>query len=206
MIYALMLALALVLMLPLLAAVFGNTRMRGRREAALALHRAQLAELARDLQDGRIAETEYAGARLEIERRLLLADALREPAPDGNARLLLIATAVLVPVMAFALYLPGSTPDVPSEPHAQWVAQQQKSQAQVQTLIAQLRAHLAALDPNSVEASEGQAYLAEALAEQAGQLTPEAIALFKQSIANAPPNASWRTLDEERLVQASVQP
>jgi cytochrome c-type biogenesis protein CcmH len=206
MIYAAMLGLALVLMLPLFVSLFLKGAARNRRETAIVLHRAQLDELARDLAEGRIAAQEYAGAKLEVERRLLAADALAEPAPDGNARLLLIATAVLVPVMAFALYLPGSTPNVPSEPHAKWVAEQQNSREVIADLITQLRAHLATIDPNSPEASEGQAYLAEALAEEAGQLTPESIALFKQSIANAPANAPWRALDEERLVQASVTP
>jgi cytochrome c-type biogenesis protein CcmH len=206
MIYAVMLALSLVLMLPLLAALFGRGGTRGRRETAILLHRAQLEELARDLAENRIAAGEYAGAKLEVERRLLAADAITEPAATGNATLLLLATAVIVPAMAFALYLPGSTPHVPSEPHAKWLALQQKSHAQESFLITQLRAHLATIDPNSVDASEGQAYLAEAIAEQAGTLTPEAIALFKQSIANAPPNAPWRQLDEERLVQASVAP
>ena len=204
MIFALMLGLAVVLMVPLYIALAGRAGARGRREAAIALHRAQLQELERDLGDGRLAAPEYAGARLEVERRLLAADALSDPKADGNAKWLLIGTGLAVPAMAFLLYLPGSTPNVPSEPHAQWVAQQQRSQQQVDVLIADLRAHLATLDPNSVDASEGQALLAEALAERAGALTPEAIALFKQSLANAPPNASWRTLDEQRLVQASV--
>jgi cytochrome c-type biogenesis protein CcmH len=206
MIYALMLGLALVLMLPLFVSLFRKGATRNRRETALVLHRAQLDELARDLAEGRIAAPEYAGAKLEVERRILAADTLAEPAPTGNAKFLLLATAIVVPIMAFALYLPGSTPNVPSEPHAKWMAQQQKSREQIQFLITQLRAHLATIDPNSPEASEGQAYLAEALAEEAGQLTPESIALFKQSIANAPPNAPWRTLDEQRLVQASVTP
>ncbi len=43
----------------------------GRRDAALALHRAQLAELDRDFAEGRIAAAEHAGAVLEVERRLL---------------------------------------------------------------------------------------------------------------------------------------
>ena len=30
-------------------------------------------------------------------------------------------TLIAVPIVAFALYLPGSTPNVPSEPHAQWL-------------------------------------------------------------------------------------
>jgi cytochrome c-type biogenesis protein CcmH len=204
MIYALMLALALVLMVPLFISLFLKGSARNRRETAILLHRAQLDELARDLAEGRIAAQEYAGAKLEVERRLLGADSLSEPEANGNARLLLLATTVIVPAMAFLLYLPGSTPHVPSEPHEKWVAQQQASQQQVQEMINQLRAHLATIDPNSVDASEGQALLGEALAEQAGQLTPEAIALFKQSIANAPADAKWRALDEERLVQAAA--
>ncbi len=199
-----MAGLAVILMTPLIWALQGGRSVNNRRELALQLHRGQLDELKRDLAEGRIAQTEYAGARLEVERRILSADTLSDAAPDGNAKLLLIAAAILVPVMAFMLYLPGSTPNVPSEPHAAWLVQQQKAQSQVSALISQLRAHLAGLDPNSVDASEGQAYLGEALAEQAGELTPEAIALFKQSIANAPPNASWRTLDEQRLVQAAA--
>jgi cytochrome c-type biogenesis protein CcmH len=204
MIWILMAALAVCLMAPLAWAFRGGRKVNNRRETALQLHRGQLDELKRDLADGRIAPAEYDGAKLEIERRILTADTLTDAAPDGNARLLLIAAGVLVPVMAFLLYLPGSTPNVPSEPHDAWIAQQQKAQAQISTVISQLRAHLAGLDPNSADASEGQAYLGEALAEQAGALTPEAIALFKQSIANAPANASWRTLDEQRLVQAAA--
>jgi cytochrome c-type biogenesis protein CcmH len=205
MIFALMLALAIALMFPLLF-IFraGPSSARGRRDAAIAIHRAQLEELARDLANGRIAATEYAGAKLEIERRLLTADTLTDPRLDGSARWFLAITVIAVPAMAFLLYLPGSTPNVPSVPHAVIAAREQQAAAQVDTLINQLRAHLAAIDPNSADASEGQALLAEALAERAGALTPESIALFKQSLANAPPNASWRGLDEKRLIQAAV--
>jgi cytochrome c-type biogenesis protein CcmH len=204
MIWIFMAALAVLLMLPLLWAFFGKRNLNNPRETSLQLHRGQLEELSRDLTEGRIAQSEYEGAKLEIERRILAADTLNVPAQDGNAKLLLLAAIILVPAMAFLLYLPGSTPNVPSEPHAAWIIQQQKAQAQLTALISQLRAHLAGLKPNSVEASEGEAYLGEAIAEQAGALVPESIALFKQSIANAPANASWRQLDEERLVQAAA--
>ncbi len=199
-----MLALALLLMLPLLLSFRRGSRLRNRRETALVLHRAQLEELARDLQDSRIGAQEYAGARLEIERRLLSADALTESWSGGNARNLLVATIMLIPVMAFLLYLPGSTPNIPSEPHTQWLVHEQAQHTQTQMLITALRAKLATLDPGSVAASQGQAYLAEALAEDAGQLTPDAVALFKQSIENAPPNASWRILDAQRLAEAGA--
>ncbi len=199
-----MAGLAVFLMLPVLFAFRLGGDVKNRRETAIILHKAQLDELARDLADGRIGESEYAGAKLEVERRLLAADTLNDPAPTGNAKWLLGITVLLVPAMAFLLYLPGSTPNVPSEPHAQWVVKEQQAQSQLSDLISKLRAHLAGLDPNSADASEGQAYLAEALAEQAGALTPEAVSLFKQSIATAPENAPWRQLDEQRLVQAAT--
>ena len=204
MIYLYMLALALVLMIPLAFAFIGATRTRNRREAALALHKAQLAELARDLADGRIGGPEYQSAKLEVERRLLAADGFTEASLDGNAKLLLFATIFAVPVMAFALYLPGSTPNVPSEPHAQWLIREQDTNAKLIGFIAAIRMRLASEDPNSADASQGEAYLAEALAEQAGGITPEALSYFKQSLANAPPNASWRQLDEQRIAQANA--
>jgi cytochrome c-type biogenesis protein CcmH len=202
--YLLMLGLALLLLAPL-AFLIRRSRLRDRRGAALELHKAQLAELTRDRAEGRIGETEYHAAKIEVERRLLTADGFTEPAMTGNARLLLIGTVIAIPIMAFALYLPGSTPGVPSEPHAQWVRQQADANAKLVGFIAGLRMHLASVDPNSVDASQGEAYLAEALSEQAGQVTPEALSYFKQSLANAPAAASWRALDEERIAQANAQ-
>jgi cytochrome c-type biogenesis protein CcmH len=203
MIFVYMLVLALVLMLPLAFTFWRKNPARNRRDAALALHRAQLDELTRDLTDGRLAQADYAAAKLEIERRLLQADSFIEAPFTGNARILLIAAILAVPVMGFALYLPGSTANVPSEPHAQWLAKQQAANAQLDSFIAELRGHLATVDPNSADASQGSAYLAEALAEQAQAITPEALALFKQSLANAPQNAPWRQLDEQRIAQAT---
>jgi cytochrome c-type biogenesis protein CcmH len=205
MIFLLMLALALLLMLPLFISFRKGRYLPERRETALAIHRAQLDEIAKDLRDSRIGAEEYAGAKLEIERRLLSADALAESRKDGNAALLLVAVVILIPVMAFLLYLPGSTPEIPSEPHAAWLAQQNSAHAQAQILITALREKLTTLDPNSPAASQGEAYLAEALAEDAGALTPESIALFKQSISNAPAGAPWRKLDEQRLAEAGEQ-
>jgi cytochrome c-type biogenesis protein CcmH len=202
MIYLWMLGLTVLLMAPLLM-VFGRKDTRNRREAALSLHRAQLEELARDLTDARIAPAEYKAAKLEVERRLLAADTLREAPWNGNARFLLWATVLAVPVMAFALYLPGSTPTIPSEPHGKWLAEQQALNAQRAALITKIRARLASEDPNSADASQGKAYLGEFLAEQAGTITPEALSLFQQSLAHAPPDADWRGLDEERITQAT---
>jgi cytochrome c-type biogenesis protein CcmH len=203
MIYLIMLGLALVLMAPLLF-ILGSKKSatRNRRETALALYRAQLDELARDLGDGRIVAQQYGAAKLEVERRLLTADGFTDRPLDGNARFLLIATVTAVPVMAFALYWPGNTANIPSEPHAQWIAEQNLINVRLNSFISEIRMRLATENPNSVDASQGEAYLAEALSEQAGTITPEALALFKQSLANAPASASWQPLDQERIAQA----
>jgi cytochrome c-type biogenesis protein CcmH len=197
-----MLAVILLLTAPLAFAFRRPRSLQNRREAALALHRAQLAELSRDLEEGRIGATEFQAAKLEVERRVLTADASATPALNGDARVLLIITMIALPIAAFALYLPGSTPTAPSEPHAQWAAQQAAANARLDQFVTMLRAHLSTEDPNSVNASQGQAYLAEALAEQAGTITPEALSLFQQSLAHAPAGASWRALDEQRIAQA----
>ncbi len=204
MIFLYMLGLALVLMTPV-AFTYRGGRARDRRAAALAFHRSQLDELSRDLADQRIGAPEYSAAKLEVERRLLAADSIAERPLDGNAWLLLVLTLIAVPIVSFALYLPDSTPNVPSEPHAQWLRTQQKADAQLDQLITLLRARVAGEPANSTDASQGQAYLAEALAERAGTITPEAMALFQQSIAHAPANASWRTLDAQRIAQAQLQ-
>jgi cytochrome c-type biogenesis protein CcmH len=204
MIFLYMLGLALVLMSPLAFAYRGG-HARDRRMAALAFHRAQLDELDRDLADQRIGAPEFAAAKLEVERRLLAADSAKERPLDGNARLLLVLTVIAVPIAAFALYLPQGAPGVPSEPHARWLAQQQAADAQLDRLIALLHTRLAGEPANTADASQGEAYLAEAMAERAGTITPDALALFKQSIAHAPANASWRVLDAQRIAQAQLQ-
>ncbi|MGE4481670.1 c-type cytochrome biogenesis protein CcmI [Acidocella sp.] len=201
----LMAVLALILTLPLLLVFHQPRKLRERRDAAMALHRAQLTELDRDLEDGRIDIAEHAGARLEIERRLLAADALPVQPTGGSAKLLLIMLLAALPIGGFALYWPDNSWYVPSEPHARWEAQQKAAAQRLEQIIALLRAHLAKVEPNSADASQGQAYLAEALTEQAGGITPEALSLFKQSLADAPEGASWRQIDEQRLMQAKTQ-
>ena len=65
--------MAAIALAPLALSLRRTAAARGRQEAAIALHRAQLAELDRDLADGRIAAAEHANAVLEVQRRLLAA-------------------------------------------------------------------------------------------------------------------------------------
>ena len=43
---------------------------------------------------------------------------------------------------------------------------------------------------------------AEAISRAAGQVTPEAISLYRRALAGAAPDAPWRTLVEQRLASA----
>jgi cytochrome c-type biogenesis protein CcmH len=132
---------------------------RGRREAAIALHRAQLAELDRDLADGRIAPSEHATAVLEVQRRLLaIAETPDKPSIPAS-RAPLVAALVLVPVLAFALYLVGGSPGMPSEPLAQRIARAQEAARDEAHLVDELRARLATIDPHSDKARQGYVLL-----------------------------------------------
>ncbi len=147
-------ALAALALAPLLATLFRGRATRDRREAALASHRAQLAEIDRDLAEGRIAATEHAAAMLEVQRRLLAADALPPEAQQGeqqgggrrrDGRWPVLAGMVAVPLAAAGLYLVHGRPDLPAAPLSARLAQSAKEDA----LVAELRARLRTpgLDP-----------------------------------------------------------
>src|SRR5260370_21061044 len=83
MIWFALLLLAAAAVAPLAWSLRRAARSLGRREADVALHRAQLVELDRDLAEGRIAPSEHAAAGLEAQRRLLAA---AESAQTGASR------------------------------------------------------------------------------------------------------------------------
>lgn len=202
MILIVMFLLALVLSLPVLLVFLWPVHPAERRDTTLALYRAQLTELEHEKVSGYMNEASYTNARLEIERRLLVADKLSPDPKGGSAKMLLILTTIILPIGGFILYMPNATPFLPSAPHAWLIKEQAAEQQKLQGLIALLREHLTQTPPNSANASQGQAYLGEALTEQAGTITPEALQLFKQSLADAPIGSSWRTLDQQRITQA----
>ena len=118
--------LAAISLAPLAFSLRRTTTARGRREAALALHCAQLVELDRDLADGRIAPAEHANAVLEVQRRLLAAAETTEPGAQTSSRSPVLFALLLVPIGAFALYLVGGNPELPAEPLADRIAAAQK--------------------------------------------------------------------------------
>lgn len=231
--------LALVALAPL-AFVLGRLRQsRGRRDSALAIQRAQLAELDRDLAEGRIAPAEHAAALLELQRRLLATAAAQEPEARPGSALPVLATLVLVPVLAVGLYWgSGGHPSLPAAPLAARQAQEAKENREAEALIAKLREKLAAMDQASDTARQGYLLLgnaenslghlalaaeawhkalairfdpglgalaAEAQTRLEGRVSDESAALFRRALAEAPADAPWRQLAEQRLTEAEKQ-
>jgi cytochrome c-type biogenesis protein CcmH len=130
------------------------------------MHRAQLEEIERDRLDGRLPESEFQGARLEVQRRLLAADAIPEPEANRSARGLLIATLIAVPVAALALFVPFGMPFIPSEPHSAVMRAEHAANAKDDALIAALQQKLAEIPPNSPRARQGYLLLGQALVSQ----------------------------------------
>jgi cytochrome c-type biogenesis protein CcmH len=158
MIWVAALALAALTLAPLGLFTWRGGRLRGRQEAALALHRAQLAELDRDLAEGRLLAAEHEAAKLEVQRRLLADAALPDGQVAGSGRGFVLATVVIVPLAAGGLYLttghPGFPPkDVPpAGPAADGGASRAAdaaTMAQAEDAINQLRTRIMMLAPGS---------------------------------------------------------
>jgi cytochrome c-type biogenesis protein CcmH len=179
---------------------------RGRLEAALALHRAQLAELDRDLAEGRIASAEHHGAVLEVERRLLNAAATGEPVAAAAPRGPVWAALVLVPIAAALLYVTGGSPGLPAAPLKARIAAAERSARDEARMVEELKTVLGALDPRSDKAREGYVLLggAEArLGDLKGAVNAWKVALaarfdptLAMEAAEATAEASGRVTDE----------
>ncbi len=149
------LALSALALIPLAFSLRQGVGARGRREAALALHRAQLAEVDRDFAEGRIAPAEHVGAVLEVQRRLLGAAAMADRPSGMTPRGPIWAALVLVPVAALLLYASGGSPNLPSMPLKARIAAAQQELREEEAMLVRLRAVLATLDPHSEQAREG---------------------------------------------------
>lgn len=98
----------------------GGARSDEGREAQF--YRAQLDEIARDVERGVLPRAEAAAARAEAARRLLaVADAPESPPSSGatlRRRWAAVAAFVIVPAVALAIYARIGQPDLPDAPLA----------------------------------------------------------------------------------------
>lgn len=151
--------LALMALLPLAVAVLRPRAARGRREADVALYRAQLAELDREKEAGRLDEAGHRAARVEIQRRLIAAaDQAEVAATAGRSPALLVAALPLIIAGGLGLYLLRGSPGMPSAPYSL----RAEAVARDEQILATLRARLAALDPRSDQARQGYVLLGNA--------------------------------------------
>ncbi|MBW6400143.1 c-type cytochrome biogenesis protein CcmI [Roseomonas sp. HJA6] len=159
MLWILLALLALTALLPLGYALLKPGAARGRREADMALYRAQLAELDRDREVGRLNEAEHRAATLEVQRRLIAAADRTEAAPTtGRGAVMLLALPGLLAVAGLGLYLLRGTPGMPSAPYTL----RAEAQARDDQIMALMRARVAALDQGTEQARRGWILLGNA--------------------------------------------
>ena len=121
--------LAAVALAPLALSLRRAAVARGRREAAIALHRAQLAELDRDLADGRIAAAEHASAVLEVQRRSARCRRQRRDGAAGSSRSPVLIALVLVPLGGLRAVSRRRFAELPAAPLAERIAAAQAARA-----------------------------------------------------------------------------
>lgn len=123
----------------------------GQHDAAaspdLAVYKAQLGELDRDVERGVIAPSEAEAARIEISRRLLAEQdrqaALPAAGSPASTRASLGGVVVAVPALALAGYLLLGSPQLPGQPMAERMQHQAETQ-DMELLVARVEKHLAA--------------------------------------------------------------
>lgn len=195
--------LALLALAPLLLALRRPPHLRGRRDPALDLHRAQLAELDRERAEGRIGAAEHEAARLEVQRRLLAAADLTDAAPAGSGSRLLLAALILVPIGAEALYLIKGQPGLPD---ATLELRQSLNGARPndeEALIQRLRQTLATMDRKDDKLREGYVLLGNVEAGR-GRLKAAAEA-WNQALALAfDPNLAAQTAEAQVQADGKV--
>lgn len=224
-------ALAALALVPLVLSLWRVRTPRGHRDSALALHRAQLEELDREFEAGRLGKTEHEGARLEVQRRLLAVAEVADDTVRSMSKGPLILALILVPLAAEGLYLMAGHPELPSGIRDRSTTLAQDA-AEAEKLISTLRARLGELDPTTEIASQGYVLLgnaeagrghigeaaaawkmalqggfnpalaaqaAEAQVQADGVMTKETRALFERALAEAPPDAPWKGIVQQRL-------
>ncbi|MEM7745231.1 MAG: c-type cytochrome biogenesis protein CcmI [Pseudomonadota bacterium] len=189
---------AILMVRPLLA---GRSAAPAQANTDAQVFRDQLAEIDRDLERGTINPTEAEGARIEVSRRLLAADARAQasgdlkPAPQGHSGMVAGLALIGAPALAAALYLAVGSPGQPDSPFAER-----------QGLPAVLE-EIAALTPRPSQAE------AEARAQQTPQAQPQVdaeyramVAQLEQTVADRPDDLQGHTLLGNALMQLGRWP
>lgn len=173
-----------------------------RKEHDVAVYKAQLAEVAEERARGAISDAEANAATLEIQRRLLRADAAAETGAgrSGGALAGVIAVLLLVPVLGGGIYLTLGRPDaaqVSQEEQRAQAEQAERLRAETERMIAQLRERLKA-DPQRVD---GWILLGRSLLMT--DRPEEAVEAFTRAIELAPDDADAYGFRAEAMTLAA---
>ncbi len=118
-----------------------------RKSLNAAVYRDQLVELEGERQDGSLAETDFAQARDEVQRRLLEEASVTPEVTDyTHGRAVALVLLILIPLAAGGIYAWRGNPDV-FNPQSQ---PQQVGEQQIKEMVSKLKAKLAQ-DPNNPE-------------------------------------------------------
>jgi cytochrome c-type biogenesis protein CcmH len=155
-------AFALMTGAAILCALWPLSRRRsgGDREArTVDFHKAQLAEIDRDVARGQLPASEAAGARAEAARRLIAASEAAKPAAvaaDESAlqrrRIAAVVVFILVPAVALGLYARLGRPDLPDQPLLARAIDPDRT-GDLAGVVAKVEAHLIA-NPNDARGFE----------------------------------------------------
>lgn len=110
----------------------------------IAVYRDQLAELERDAAAGLIGQSEAEAARAELSRRILAAAGAPAAAPGespARRRRVAIATIILLPLLALAIYAVEGRPWLPGIPQAERLAQAEAN-GDFDALVLKVKKHL----------------------------------------------------------------
>ena len=202
---AVMTALALALVLrPLLRRA---PPAEGRRVHELRVYRAQLAELGREREQGLLPEPEAEAARLEIQRRILAADAAGGEAgvsaPSRSGRAVALLAALVLPALSGLIYWQLGSPGQPSAPYAgraeerRAVAEQEAGAPAIGDLIARLEQR------TSDRPDDAMAWLRLGQAYALTRDFPHAAEALERAVTLDPENPDARSALGETLVMAS---
>lgn len=184
-----------------------------RKAHDITVYRAQLAEVDEELARGSLTEAEAGAAKLEIQRRLLRADAAAEGGTAIASHRSVMAGAfvvlLLVPVLGGGIYLAIGRPEATRVDLAamqQRAAQEAKLRADTERMIGQLRERLAA-DPDRADGwlLLGRSLLTIDRAAEAVPALDRVIALLPEGMEAYALRAEAQTLAADGSVTPAAQ-
>lgn len=200
--FALLTGIALIALLRPLGRAGSAPDAAARPDYDMAVYRDQLAEIAREREEGTIGDSEAEAARNEIARRMLAADAAArggKPRSGGASaayKAAVVAAMVAVPAVALGGYLWLGRPGMPDVPHAARMATALERQ-DFGALVYKVERHLAS-NPEDVR---GWRVLAPAY-RRLGRLDDAANA-YGRIVALSPPDAGALSDYGTALVEAN---